>query len=177
MLCPANAPNHEFSCSFNSAESFPSFRAGEGSEGTVSAFAINRAGGQLTLLNTVHSGGAGPTYLSIHPSGRFVLVANYFGGSVAVLVMDGPTSNPPPARDRSVAADCRCYRRWSAWRRWRNGCRRVDSRRKNPRCFAVFGGGRRPAMARTRELGYVEDSSPTCASPSSPRLRTKRTAK
>ena len=41
--------------------------------------------GNLTLLNTVRSGGAGPTYVSIHPSGRFLLVANYFGGSVAVL--------------------------------------------------------------------------------------------
>lgn len=60
-------------------------RVGEGNEGTVSAFAINRADGQLTLLNTVRSGGAGPTYLSIHPSGKFVLVANYFGGTVAVL--------------------------------------------------------------------------------------------
>jgi 6-phosphogluconolactonase len=59
-------------------------RVGEGNEGTVSAFAINRADGQLSLLDTVKSGGAGPTYLSIHPSGRFVLVANYFGGSVAV---------------------------------------------------------------------------------------------
>jgi len=58
---------------------------GEGNEGTVSAFAINRADGQLTLLNTVRSGGAGPTYVSIHPSGKFLLVANYFGGSVAVL--------------------------------------------------------------------------------------------
>jgi 6-phosphogluconolactonase len=60
-------------------------RIGDDKQGTVSAFAINRADGQLTLLNTVRSGGAGPTYVSIHPSGRFVLVANYFGGSVAVL--------------------------------------------------------------------------------------------
>ncbi len=60
-------------------------RVGDGKEGTVSAFVISRAEGQLTLLNTVRSGGAGPTYVSIHPSGRFVLVANYFGGSVAVL--------------------------------------------------------------------------------------------
>ena len=58
---------------------------GEDKEGTVSAFAINRADGRLELLNTVRSGGAGPTYVSIHPSGRFLLVANYFGGSVAVL--------------------------------------------------------------------------------------------
>lgn len=60
-------------------------RVGDAKEGTVSAFAINRADGQLKLLNTVRSGGAGPTYVSLHPSGRFLLVANYFGGSVAVL--------------------------------------------------------------------------------------------
>jgi 6-phosphogluconolactonase (cycloisomerase 2 family) len=53
--------------------------------GTISAFAINRADGALTPINTVGSGGAGPTYVSVHPSGRFLLVANYFGGSVAVL--------------------------------------------------------------------------------------------
>ena len=60
-------------------------RMGEADPGSVSAFAINRADGQLTLLNTVSSGGAGPTHVSVHPSGRFALVANYFGGSVAVL--------------------------------------------------------------------------------------------
>ncbi len=60
-------------------------RVGETKQGTVSAFSIDRGNGQLKLLNTVPSGGAGPTYVSIHPSGRFLLVANYFGGSVAVL--------------------------------------------------------------------------------------------
>jgi 6-phosphogluconolactonase (cycloisomerase 2 family) len=60
-------------------------RAGEHKEGTVSAYAVGRANGSLELLNTVRSGGAGPTYVSVHPSRRFVLVANYFGGSVAVL--------------------------------------------------------------------------------------------
>lgn len=60
-------------------------RVGENKEGTVSAFAVNQANGGLELLNTVRSGGAGPTYVSLHPTGRFVLVANYFGGSVAVL--------------------------------------------------------------------------------------------
>jgi 6-phosphogluconolactonase (cycloisomerase 2 family) len=60
-------------------------RVGDDKHGTVSAFAINRADGKLELLNTVGSGGAGPTYVSNHPSGRFLLVANYFGGSVAVL--------------------------------------------------------------------------------------------
>jgi 6-phosphogluconolactonase (cycloisomerase 2 family) len=60
-------------------------RVGEDHEGTVSAFAINRSDGQLQLLNTIPSGGTGPTYVSVHPSGKFLLVANYFGGSVAVL--------------------------------------------------------------------------------------------
>jgi 6-phosphogluconolactonase (cycloisomerase 2 family) len=60
-------------------------RAGDGKEGTVSAFAIDRSDGKLKSLNTVRSGGAGPTYISIHPSRRFLFVANYFGGSVAVL--------------------------------------------------------------------------------------------
>ncbi len=60
-------------------------RVGKDKEGTVSAFAVNRADGKLEPLNTVRSGGAGPTFVSVHPSGRFVLVANYFGGSVAVL--------------------------------------------------------------------------------------------
>jgi 6-phosphogluconolactonase len=71
-------------------------RVGVAKEGTVSAFAIDRADGKLSPLNTVRSGGAGPTYVSIHPSGRFVLVANYFGGSVAVLPIlpDGRLGDP-----------------------------------------------------------------------------------
>lgn len=59
-------------------------RVGENESGTVSAFAIENDG-SLRLLNSVSSGGKGPAHLSVHPSGQFVLVANYFGGSVAVL--------------------------------------------------------------------------------------------
>lgn len=53
--------------------------------GSVSAFSIDRSNGHLTLLNTVSSEGAGPAHLSVHPSGKYVLVANYHGGTVAVL--------------------------------------------------------------------------------------------
>jgi 6-phosphogluconolactonase (cycloisomerase 2 family) len=60
-------------------------RQGDKKEGTVTAFAIDPKDGSLQPLNTVRSGGAGPTYVSLHPSGKFLLVANYFGGSVAVL--------------------------------------------------------------------------------------------
>ena len=60
-------------------------RVGPDKQGSVSAFSIDRNDGSLRLLNTVPSGGAGPTYVSIHPGGRFLFAANYFGGSVAVL--------------------------------------------------------------------------------------------
>ena len=53
--------------------------------GSVSAYAIDRASGHLTLLNTVSSEGAGPAHMSIHPSGKHALVANYGGGTTAVL--------------------------------------------------------------------------------------------
>jgi len=53
--------------------------------GSVSAYSIDRVTGRLALLNTVSSQGAGPAHLSVHPSGRYVLVANYFGGTIAVL--------------------------------------------------------------------------------------------
>jgi 6-phosphogluconolactonase len=71
-------------------------RVGDSKEGTVSAFAVNQTDGQLERLNTVRSGGAGPTYASLHPSGRFLFIANYFGGSVAVLPIqaDGRLSDP-----------------------------------------------------------------------------------
>ncbi len=62
-----------------------------GASGTVSAFAVNHTNGELTLLNTVSSGGLGPTYASVHPAGKHLLVANYAGGSVAVfpILADG----------------------------------------------------------------------------------------
>jgi 6-phosphogluconolactonase (cycloisomerase 2 family) len=56
-----------------------------GASGTVSAFEVEPATGKLTLLNTVPSGGTGPTYARLHQSGRHLFVANYGGGSVAVL--------------------------------------------------------------------------------------------
>ncbi len=56
--------------------------------GAVSAFAIDRSTGTLTLLNQQSSGGAGPAHLIVDKEGRNVLVANYGGGSVAVLPID-----------------------------------------------------------------------------------------
>jgi 6-phosphogluconolactonase (cycloisomerase 2 family) len=66
-----------------SADDAPNFDGTKA--GSVSAWSINRATGDLTLLNSVSSRGAGPAHLSVHPSDRYVFVANYAGGSVAVL--------------------------------------------------------------------------------------------
>ena len=66
-----------------------------GKSGSVSAFEIDQATGDLTPLNVVSSEGAGPCYLSIDSSGAFALVANYLGGSIAVLpILDGGRLGP-----------------------------------------------------------------------------------
>ncbi len=57
--------------------------------GAVSAFAMDRKTGKLTFLNQVTSRGAGPCHLSLDKTGKYVLVANYGGGSVAVLPVFG----------------------------------------------------------------------------------------
>jgi 6-phosphogluconolactonase len=57
----------------------------EGNSGSVSAFAIDRASGDLRFLNTVNSRGAGPTYISLDVASRYAFVANYYGGSIAVF--------------------------------------------------------------------------------------------
>jgi 6-phosphogluconolactonase len=53
--------------------------------GSVSSFAIDRRTGKLSALNTVASRGADPCHLTVDKAGKHVLVANYTGGSVAVL--------------------------------------------------------------------------------------------
>jgi 6-phosphogluconolactonase len=56
-------------------------------QGTVMSFAADANGG-LTAMNEQPSGGAGPCYLSVDPSGARVFVANYHGASVAALPID-----------------------------------------------------------------------------------------
>ncbi|MBN2295672.1 MAG: lactonase family protein [Pirellulales bacterium] len=53
------------------------------SSGAVSAFTIEAKTGRLNLLNRQPSLGAAPCYLSVDPSGIYLMVANYNGGSVA----------------------------------------------------------------------------------------------
>ena len=53
--------------------------------GAVSAFSVDPRNGKLTLLNQAATQGAGPCHISLDKSGKYVLVANYDGGSVAVF--------------------------------------------------------------------------------------------
>jgi 6-phosphogluconolactonase len=53
--------------------------------GSVSSFAIDRATLKLTPINTVSSRGGSPCHLMLDRTGKFLAVANYGGGSFAIL--------------------------------------------------------------------------------------------
>jgi 6-phosphogluconolactonase len=53
--------------------------------GAVVSYAIDAESLQIKRLGAVGSGGVTPTHLSVHPSGKFVFVANYGRGNVAVF--------------------------------------------------------------------------------------------
>lgn len=57
--------------------------------GSVSAFGRAPEGGALTVLGSQPTRGGAPCYVSLDRGGRFVLVANYVGGSVAVFPVRG----------------------------------------------------------------------------------------
>jgi len=64
-------------------------------DAAVSSFTV-QPDGSLALLNSVPSGGNGPCFISIHPSGRAAYVANYYGGSLSSysIAADGTLSGP-----------------------------------------------------------------------------------
>ena len=73
-------PNHKFLYSVNEVGDYKGHKSG-----AVSAFSIDQATGKLTLLNQVESRGADPCYITVDKTGKYVLVANYTGGSVATF--------------------------------------------------------------------------------------------
>ncbi len=76
----AFSPDHKFLYSVNEVASY-----GPAKSGSVTAFAVNAATGALTQLNTVSSEGSGPCHISVHPSGKFLMVANYSAGTFAII--------------------------------------------------------------------------------------------
>ena len=84
-------PNKRFLYAVNEINEIDGRKAGG-----VSAFAIDPQRGTLALLNRQPSGGPGPAHVIVDRQGRNVLVANYGGGSVAVLHIgaDGRLQGP-----------------------------------------------------------------------------------
>lgn len=76
----AIAPDYHLLFSVNETDEFH----GQAS-GAVSAFKLDASTGKLELLNQQSSGGTGPCHLTVDPGGKYVLVANYNSGSVAVF--------------------------------------------------------------------------------------------
>lgn len=64
--------------------------------GAVAAFKINADNGQLELINQRSSEGGAPCHCNVDATGRFLLVANYLGGNVAVFPIadDGALAEP-----------------------------------------------------------------------------------
>jgi 6-phosphogluconolactonase len=73
-------PNHRYLYAVNEINHYD----GQDSGG-VSAYSIDGKTGMLTLLNEVASGDKGPCNINIDRTGKYVLVANYEVGSVAVF--------------------------------------------------------------------------------------------
>jgi 6-phosphogluconolactonase len=71
-----------------------------GRGGAVVSYAIDSNTLQIKRLGAVSSGGAMPAHASVHPSGKFVFVANYGSGSVAVfpVAADGSLSEASDVR-------------------------------------------------------------------------------
>lgn len=74
--------------------------------GSVSAFAVDRATGDLRPLNAASSGGSGPAHISLDAAGQWAFVANYADGAVAVLPIhaDGSLGDAVCVRNAAGAA-------------------------------------------------------------------------
>jgi len=73
-------PSHRYLYAANEVGDYKGERSGG-----VSSFAIDHKTGKLTFLNEVSSRGAGPCHVALDKTGKYVLVANYDGGGVAVF--------------------------------------------------------------------------------------------
>jgi 6-phosphogluconolactonase len=70
------------------------YSGNESGAGTASAFSVNSQTGELRFLNSVGASGQ-PAHVAIHPGGKYLLTANYTGGTVAVFPIqaDGSLGN------------------------------------------------------------------------------------
>lgn len=70
----------------------------EGKTSTANAIRFDKEQETLTLLNSQPTDGAAPCYIQLSPSGKFVITANYFGGSITVFPLDKEGKLKPDTR-------------------------------------------------------------------------------
>lgn len=63
--------------------------------GGVTAFGFNRSNGKLTQLNKQTSGGDNPCYVNVYKNGKWIVVGNYSGGSLAAFPVNKDGSLQP----------------------------------------------------------------------------------
>lgn len=71
----------------------------------ITAYAIDPATGALTYIDDQPSGGNGPAHLSVDRAGKFVLVANYGDGKIAVLKIRADGGVEPPQQTLDAGAN------------------------------------------------------------------------
>ncbi|HSY30420.1 MAG TPA: lactonase family protein [Verrucomicrobiae bacterium] len=74
------APNEKYLYAVNELGEFDGKKSG-----AVTSYSLDPKSGQLSQLNQVASGGADPCYISFDGTGKYLLVANYSGGSVSTF--------------------------------------------------------------------------------------------
>lgn len=60
----------------------------EGETSTANAIRFDKEQGLMTLLNSQRTGGGAPCYITLNPSGKFVITANYMGGSITIFPLN-----------------------------------------------------------------------------------------
>lgn len=77
-------PSYKYAYAVNEADSM------------VASFAVDPKNGDLTFVNRVGSGGDGPAFVGVDHSGKYVLVANYGGGTTRVFpILSGGALGAP----------------------------------------------------------------------------------
>src|SRR5262249_36417623 len=73
-------PSQSFLYSVNEISNFQNQKAG-----AISSFRIDPKAGKLNFVNQVSSAGAGPCFIALDRSSKYILAANYEGGNIAAF--------------------------------------------------------------------------------------------
>lgn len=103
------------------------YAVNENDAGQVSSFAIDAGSGNLKFLNREATAGSAPCHISIDPTGRCALVANYGSGNVAAF---------------GIGADGRLRPASSIQQHWGHGPDKARQEGPHAHCISLDPGGR-----------------------------------